>query len=178
MEGADKMTSDDVRDSILKVVRTLDKGIIMERNARDFYTRAARIAVNPKAKKLFEWLARFEISHKARLESKKKEFLSHDSLKGIDLPGLDNYEVSEADPWVTIPEDISEIEILKLALVNEKKAYSFFQKKITFAPDPTIKALFGQLAKEEEKHCQIIEDQLKHIKLNNLWGDIEEWENL
>ena len=171
------MATDDIGKTLLKIVRILDKGIIMERNARDFYAGASRRTKNRKAKKMFDWLAQFEVGHKARLEAKRKQILSHKSLKGIKPTAVEEYKVSEADPWVKIPEGISEIEILKLALKNEKKAYSFFQKKITFSEDETLKVFFTQLAEEEEKHCRIIEDQLRHLKMNHIWQDFEEFEN-
>jgi rubrerythrin len=148
----------------------------MERNARDFYARAARHSKTKQGKRMFDWLAQFEVGHKTRLESKKQEILQHPALEGVDVPKLDDYQVSEASGTIVLSDDPTDIEILKIAIENEKRAYSFFQKKITFTEDTLLLRMFETMAREEEKHWKILQDQLDRLQMDNIWGTMDEIE--
>ncbi len=169
---------DNLTDTLVKIIRTLDKGIIMERNARNFYAAAARVTKSDEGRKLFEWLANFEVGHKHRLEAKREEILHHPALEGVEIQALGEYKVSEADWNPNLSDNSSDQEILKLALENEKRAYTFFQKKITIAQDELMKQLFETLAREEEKHMEILNEQLKSITMKDRWVTFEEIERL
>jgi len=167
------MNPKDLKESLIKVVQLLDKGIAMERHARDFYAAAARKTGSPQGRKLFEWLAQFEVGHKARLEGKRMEVLSHPALKGVEVKKVGDYDVSEADESVALPSNPTDIDILKIALENERRAYAFYQKKITFSTDALLKEMFNTMAREEDRHIKIIEEQLTSIKRNQLWKDLQ-----
>ncbi len=167
------MNPKDLKESLIKVVRLLDKGIAMEMHARDFYAAAARKTGSPQGRKLFEWLAQFEVGHKARLEGKRKEILSHPALKGVETKEVGDYDVSEADESVALPSNPTDIDILKIALENERRAYAFYQKKITFSTDALLKEMFNTMAREEERHIKILSDQRKHLEVNRIWGDLQ-----
>jgi len=170
------MAGDELVNSLLEMIRILNKGIAMERHARDFYAGAARRTESVAGKKMFEWLAAFEVGHKTRLEAKREELLRHPELRGVDIPALGDFDVSEAYTGKDISPGVSDTEVLKIALENEKRAYSFFQKKLTFADDPQLEEMFRQMAGEEEKHMKIIEEQIKHLRLNHIWADLEDLE--
>jgi len=172
------MVNEDLKQSLVNVVRLLDKGISMERNARDFYSGAARNTKSKAGKKLFEWLAQFEVGHKNRLEAKKQEILEHPALKGVDIPKLGNYEVSEASEGSKLSTDATDIEILKMAIENEKRAYSFFQKKITHTDDELLVAMFETMSGEEEKHIKILQDQLHRLQIDHIWGTMDDIEQV
>jgi len=168
------MSQDDVRQSLIDLIKTLDKAISMEKHARDFYAEAARRTDAEQGKKMFNWLAQFESGHKARLEAKRKDFATHSALDSDDVPNLDDYELSEASNSIEIPEDATDIQLLKIAIENEMKAYSYYQRKLTHARDESVKAMLKKLAEDEEKHMQILRDQAGHIEVNRMWTEMEE----
>jgi len=170
------MEREELKESLIKVLRLLDKGIAMERNARDFYAQSARITKSPDGKKLFEWLASFEIGHKKRLEAKAKEIMKHKALKGAEVPPLGHFDVSEASWKDTFPENPTDSDILKMAIGNEKRGYSFYQKKITFTEDALLLQMLETLASEEERHIKILTEQLKSLKENRIWLTMDEIE--
>jgi rubrerythrin len=170
------MVQDDARKSILAMIRVLDKGIAMEHNARGFYLESARACKSRLGKRMLRWLASFEVGHEARLKAKRDELLMHSAMSGVDVETLGRYTVSEASDSRKLPDQASETEILKMAIENEKRAYSFFRRKITLTADPSIEALFAGMALEEERHIKILRDQLDHYKINQLWKDFEEFE--
>jgi rubrerythrin len=168
------MTQDDVRQSLIELIKTLDKAISMEKNAHDFYAEAARRTPAEQGKKMFNWLAQFESGHKARLEAKRNDFAAHSALDPGDVPKPEDYEISETSDAIEIPENATDIQILKIAIENEMKAYSYYQRKMTHAPDESVKAMLKKLAEDEEKHMQILRDQAGHIEVNRMWTEMEE----
>jgi len=170
------MQSDELRKSLLKIIRLLDKGIAMERHARDFYAAAARKSDTPQGKKMFEWLAQFEAGHKARLEAKRNDFLQHAALEGVSTPELEDYDVSEADASVKLLENATDMDVLKLGIENELRAYAFYEKKYTYATDESLRAMFDTMAREEDKHIRILREQLEHLELNRVWAEMDEVE--
>ncbi len=172
------MENEELKQSLINVVRLLEKGISMERHARDFYARAARKTKSEQGKRMFEWLAQFEVGHKARLEAKKQEILNHPALKGAEIPKLGEYEVSETGSSMELSGEPTDTEILKIAIENEKRAYSFFQKKITHTDDELLLGMFETMAREEEKHWKILQDQLNHLQIDHVWGTLDEIDQL
>lgn len=168
------MSQDELRKSLLEMIKTLDKAISMEKHARDFYAEAARKTDSEQGKKMFNWLAQFESGHKARLESKRNDFVSHSALVGAKLSDPDGYEISETGGPIKMPEDVTDLQILKIAIENEMKAYSYYQRKMTHANDESVKAILKKLSEDEEKHMQILRDQAGHIEVNRMWTEMEE----
>ncbi len=172
------MDSGNIKESLLQVIRMLDKGIAMERNARNFYAAAARKSGSETGRRMFEWLAQFEIGHKARLEARREEILTHPALKGVDIPALGDYEVSETNEAIEMLDSYSDADILAIAIENEKRAYSFYQKKITYSDDLILLQMLETMAGEEDKHIKILTEQLNNIKLNQMWGEMEDLEKM
>jgi len=168
------MTQDDVRESILDIIKTLDKAISMEKHARDFYADAARRTDSEQGKKMFNWLAQFESGHKSRLEAKRNDFTAHSSLKDADVSGPDEYDLSETGGPIKVPENPTDLDILKIGLENEMKAYSYYQRKMTHSADDSVRHLLDTLAKDEEKHMKILRDQIDHLEVNRMWTEMEE----
>ena len=170
------MASDDLRETLLQMVKVLEKGIAMEMNASEFYAAAAKRTDSPQGKMMFEWLSQFEMGHKARLEAKKRDLLAHESLRGVKPPELGVYDVSEAHEPPYLPENPTDVDVLKAAIGNEKKAYAFYQRKLTYSGDPSLKAMFDTMAREEEKHIKILREQLGHLEVNRMWREMENLE--
>ena len=170
------MTRDELRESIIDLIKMLDKAISMERHARDFYAAAARQTDAPQGKRMFEWLAQFEAGHKARLESRRNDFASHDALDGTDLPLPEDYDISETGGPIRIPENPTDTEIIKIAIDNELKAYSFYQRKMTHAKDESVKNLLENLSADEDRHMKILRDQLQHLEVNRMWTEMNQLE--
>ncbi len=51
------------------------------------------------------------------------------------------------------------LEILKMAILMEKRGYSFYAKVAEQTPDPDIKHIFMVMAEEETKHVRFLSDQ-------------------
>jgi rubrerythrin len=169
------MADENLKKSIIRMIKAVDKSISLERNAEKFYTLAAVRTRNETGRAMFEWLARFERSHQSRLLKKRGELMGHSSITEP-IPIDDSLELSEADAKAELRPDVTDIEVLKLAIGNERRAITFYERKITSSPDESVKAMFRSMAREEEKHIRILTDQLNHLQLDRIWGDMESLE--
>lgn len=59
------------------------------------------------------------------------------------------------------------VEILKNAMLLEKRGKSFYQKVAEQASGKAVKAFFGMMADEEVKHVKILSDQYKAYQESN-----------
>jgi len=125
----------------------LDFAIGEEQAAVDFYLQLAAQSKNQQTKKVFEEYAEEEMRHKANLLSLKERgnFLLPDE-KVRDLK-IAEYLV-DVRPSATM----SYQDALILAMKKEKAAFRMYSTLATQAEDPSVKALFLNLALEESKH--------------------------
>ncbi len=172
------MSDDELRKGILELARILDKGIAMEHGAHIYYSMAAQRSPTVEGKKMFQWLADFELNHEDKLRRKKQELLEHPEMKGVSHPPLDKeYTLSEGGESIDLPPEPSETDILRLAIMNEKIAYAFYQRKLTHAADDSLRTMFETFAREEEKHIKILSELRQRLMIDGLWGDVDAFED-
>ena len=172
------MKPDITRADLVKIVKILDKAISMEKNAQAFYRTAADFTKDPEGIKMFQWLSRFEEGHVLKLTNRRKEILAHPRMVGIELPDPEGSNLSETRDLKEINKMVDDIEVLKIALQNERRAYSFYQKKVTASDDETTRQMFETFVKEEGKHIKILDDQLHSLKMNKIYKDFEDFGSL
>jgi rubrerythrin len=160
------------QETLLKLVRVIDKAIGMERNAQIFYRNAAQKVESVEGKKMFQWLASFESGHEARLMIRRKELFAHPSMEAIPQYAIDEVaELSEARP-IELPESPSDIDVLMIGIQNEVTAQSYYQLKAQYMSDDSLKNTFERMAQEEERHVRILSEQLKHLQVEEFWLDL------
>jgi rubrerythrin len=158
-------------DTILHLIRVIDKAIMSERNAVAFYRHAARKVESVEGKKMFEWLAAFEAGHESRLLTGRKDLFADPAMDGYQhFPVEDDHTAAEIHSALISPE-ISEQQILMIALENEHEAAIFYQTSADTSPNPVIKHTFERMAREEERHIRILSEQIKHLEVERFWMD-------
>ncbi len=162
-------------EEITRLIKTIDKAISMERHARSFYEVASERIQSAEGSKILRWLADFEDAHHARLTTKRDEFLQeiHDNESDYPPPEITS-GLSETGPDSLVDDSLTETEILMLAIENEKRAQSFYERKSNAAGHGPLKDLLLELMREEERHIKILVDQHRHIEINRVWGSLEE----
>jgi len=168
------MDQDNAKEKVLEQLKIIDKAINLEKNAQVFYAHASEHVDSVEGKKTFRWLADFEASHESKLMSKRREVLEDPSLAGSDPPRLNlDLEISESGSGTTFDPGISDIDILILALDNEKRAKAFYERKSAHLTDGPLKELMMLFAREEDKHIRIIQGQIDHVEVNRKWATLE-----
>jgi rubrerythrin len=169
------MVADELRDSILDLVKILDKGIAMEHHAQVFYKNAATKTTSPQGKKTYEWLVDFETNHEEKLRDKRAELLAHPSMKGVKPPPFDQRMfLSEAAAKTTLAPNATDVDVLRIALDNEERAYAFFTRKLKHSQEGHIKKMFETMAAEEEKHIKILTEIRRRLQIEGIWAGYDE----
>lgn len=133
-----------------------------EKNVMDFYARAAEITRNPKAKKVFELLAKEE-----------KEHASHffPLYKGGDLGSFEEFIRSAPHPdsvmlkelEKALDENVHERKAMEIALQEEEDLAKNLYRTANKIIDPAVRGIFEKMARETENHYQIIESEYAHL---------------
>jgi Fur family transcriptional regulator, ferric uptake regulator len=133
--------------------------IATERSGRDFYTRAAKITRDARARAIFLKLSEEEVDHLGRLEARYRELLVQDPelearptflfFKGA-ANGLFS-EGAEALSRVT-----SDREALMLGIRCERGSHRFFKKYGERFEDSEGKQIFLEFAEEEREHLELL----------------------
>ncbi len=133
-----------------------------EKNVMDFYTRAASITKNERAKKVFETLAREEREHANNF------FGLYD---GKDLGSFDEFMASEPKFDTTIlhnlekalNEEVHERKAMEFALQEEEDLAKHLEMTAEKIVDPGVRAVFEKMALETRNHYAIIESEYAHM---------------
>ncbi len=60
--------------------------------------------------------------------------------------------------------DNKALDILKSAILLEKRGYEFYKNVAEQTPNPTVKEFFMHMANEETEHCEVLAAQFKSFK--------------
>lgn len=133
-----------------------------EKDSMDFYRKAASVAKNERAKKVFDLLANEEVGH-------LKAFFQH--YKGKEFGDVESFMKTPPDTnnstykalMKVLGEETMEKQALEIAMKEEKSVvdqYTLLAKDIV---DPLVKAIFERVVKETQGHYDMIEDEYMHI---------------
>ena len=159
------------RESIsLDVIET---AMAAENDAHNFYSRAAQKTQNPKGRDMFSQLADFEMNHFRHLKD------LYDSLKEggtwIAYPGT---TFSKKGKKISTPSSMrkevgpqaDDLDALSMAIKEEKKAQKYYSEMAEKTADPLGKDMFKKLAREEELHERVLNDQFYSLNNNGVWA--------
>ena len=141
-----------------------------EAKAREFYADAAQKAASGAGKNLFNELADFEQGHYDRL----KTFIEA-RQKGIKIEAPPRHEMpakSEVEgDFEPNKDEISRV--LTIGIEAEKKAQAKYLEIAQMFDDAESKNIFNNMAEEERKHQNILEDQFYSMSNEGkiIWGD-------
>jgi rubrerythrin len=169
------MIPEPTKKDLLNILGALNKAISMEKQAHFFYKAAADFTKSKKGSDMFTWLSKFEEGHVNKLMNRRKEILKNPLLEGVTIPPPEDTGISEADDSELLSQIAEDSDVLKLAIKNEKRAYVFYTKKSALSVDEGSKLLFHNFAREEDKHIEILEDQLHSLKMNKIYKDFEKF---
>ena len=124
---------------------------------------------NPKGKDMFQQLSEFEMNHYQKLKALLKSL--EEKGEWILYEGI-NFKKKKIPLKVDIPksQDLSDLEALKIAIKEEKKAQAFYLSLSELTKDPLGKDMYKRLASEEELHEKVLNDQFYSLHNTGLWS--------
>lgn len=138
----------------------LRMAIATERSGLEFYTRAARIAQDPRGRQMFEALAGEEQEHLTTLEARYRELLAEDpSLEAqptfLFFKGAANGLFAAGAEEVQ-REGVDDLEALRIGIRCERGSHRFFKRYGARFEDSEGKQIFLEFAEEERQHLALL----------------------
>jgi len=133
-----------------------------EKDSMDFYRKAASVAKNERAKKVFDLLANEEVGH-------LKAFFQH--FKGKEFGDVESFMRTPPDAnnptykalMKVLDDETMEQQALEIAMKEEKSVVDQYTLLAKDMVDPLVKAIFERVVKETQGHYDMIEDEYMHI---------------
>jgi len=144
-----------------------------EMDAYQTYSKAAKKTMNPKGRDMFLQLSEFEMNHYQKLKDllkslqEKGEWILYEgtTLKKKVIP----LKIGKSKGQ----EQLTDMDALKIAVREEKKAEAYYRSMAELTKDPRGKDMYKRLASEEALHEKLLNDQ--YYSLHNTgswsWGD-------
>lgn len=147
-------------------IEALKLGINREWGASRFYRRSAEATLDPIGKRTFDWLAKQEARHLAKLRQQLRSVSDANQwLEWRRRPSPLDTSLSEASGAIKV--GAVERDALNKAMESEKESIAFYRKAEANTPDSNGKAMFAALAKEEEGHLALVEEELEFVTMSH-----------
>jgi len=151
-------------------IKAIKVAMEAEMNAYQAYSKAAKKTINPKGRDMFRELSEFEINHYQKLKDllkslqEKGEWILYEgtTLKRKAIP------LKMGKPKGQ--EQLTDMDALKIAVREEKKAQAYYQSMAELTRDPRGRDMYKRLAGEEALHEKLLNDQYYSLHNTGLWS--------
>ena len=143
------------------VLDALMRGMEIEKETFDFYTRAEQKTFNPEGKRIFRWLAKSEEAHYLKLTELYK---SLDQGGRWVFYGGSTITLEPQGTEAGVGFETSDVDALRLAMDVEKKGIAYFDELLTHTTDPDGRSMVQSLRREEEEHLRVISEKLRQLE--------------
>ena len=152
----------------------IEIAIKMEKDAIDFYSKAAEKTSHPAGKKMFQSITEDEKRHLKMLSQIFKEL----DIKMDDVSPMRNmqtiFESMKNSMMERVMATQDELEAFKIAMQMEQEGVAFYKRVETETRKEKEKALFERLIKEEQQHYDIFANTYNFMNDTGNWFMWEE----
>lgn len=141
-----------------------------EMDAYQTYLKAARRTKNPKGKDMFQQLSEFEMNHYQKLKALLKSLEDHAEWVLYEGTTFKKKKIPLKAGKIKGEERLNDLDALKIAIREEKKAQTFYRSMVELTKDPRGKDMYKRLAREEELHEKVLNDQYYSLHNTGLWS--------
>lgn len=154
-------------------IKAVEVAMEAEKDAFQTYLKAARQTKNPKGKDMFQQLSEFEMNHYQKLKALLKSLREKGEWILYEGTNLKEKKIPLKTEKPKGQEQLTDMDALKIATREEKKAQAYYRSMAELTKDPRGKDMYKRLASEEELHEKLLNDQ--YYSLHNTgtwsWGD-------
>lgn len=154
------MAAIDVRTLSLK--DALDLAIAAEEEAQERYDEFTRITGGRyagDASDMFRQMSGYEARHRADLTARRRQLFGNAPSR-FTADDLDDVEAPDRGAPRTF---MSARQAMEVALASEEKARDFYRDAARHVDDREVRALFEDLAQEEETHMKLVRERLESL---------------
>jgi rubrerythrin len=151
-------------------LRAVKVAIEAEKEAYQNYSKLAKKTKNPKGRDMFQQLSEFEMNHYQKLRDllkslqEKREWILYEgtTLKKKAIPLTAQKPKGQ--------EQLTDMDALKIAIREEKKAQSYYRSMAELTKDARGKDMYKRLANEEALHEKLLNDQYYSLHNTGIWS--------
>lgn len=158
-------------------LEALEYAIRNERLGHGFYCRAIEMTDDEKGKKMFQSLASDEEEHLGILQNQLDSLRNTSSWLNLKEARAENppsypltlFPEEETEVQEMVTKCASDLDALDIALDLERHGYQLYRNQAEKTSDPTAKAIYEYLAKEENKHFVRLENTRAYLASSGAW---------
>ena len=151
----------------LKAIRV---AIEAEKEAFQAYSKAAKRTKNPKGRDMFQQLSEFEMNHYQKLTGLLKSLQEKGEWVLYGGTSLKKKSIPLKMEKPKGHEQLTDMDALKIAIREEKKALAYYRSLAELTRDPRGKDMYKRLADEESLHEKLLNDQYYSLHNTGLWS--------
>ena len=141
-----------------------------EMNAYQAYLRAAKKTKNPKGRDMFQQLSEFEMNHYQKLKDLLKSLQEKGEWILYSGASFKKKSVSLKTDKMKGQDQLTDMDALKIAIREEKKAQGYYRSMAELARDPRGRDMYRRLADEEALHEKVLNDQYYSLHNTGIWS--------
>lgn len=141
-----------------------------EKEAYQNYSKMAKKTKNTKGRDMFQQLSEFEMNHYQKLKDlfkslqEKREWILYEGT------ALKKKTISSKVEKPKGEEQLTDMDALKIAIREEKKAQAYYRSMAELASDARGKDMYKRLANEEALHEKVLNDQYYSLHNTGIWS--------
>ncbi|MGZ3604684.1 MAG: ferritin family protein [Thermodesulfobacteriota bacterium] len=151
----------------LKAIRV---AIEAEKEAFQGYSKAAKRTKNPRGRDMFQQLSEFEMNHYQKLTGLLKSLQEKGEWVLYGGTSLKKKSIPLKMEKPKGHEQLTDMDALKIAIREEKKALAYYRSLAELTRDPRGKDMYKRLADEESLHEKLLNDQYYSLHNTGLWS--------
>ena len=119
---------------------------------------------------MFQQLSEFEMNHYQRLKGLLKSLEEKGEWILYEGTSLKNKKIPLKTEKPKGQEQLTDLDALKIAIREEKKAQVYYRSLVELTKDPRGKDMYKRLAGEEELHEKLLNDQYYSLHNTGIWS--------
>jgi rubrerythrin len=151
-------------------IKALKLAIEAEKDAYQAYSKAAKKTKNPKGRDMFQQLSEFEMNHFQKLKGLLKSLQEKGEWILYEGTSLKKKKITLKTQTPKGQEQLTDMDALKIAIREEKKAQVYYRSMAELTKDPRGKDMYKRLAGEEALHEKLLNDQYYSLHNTGLWS--------
>ncbi|MDI6763636.1 MAG: ferritin family protein [Thermodesulfobacteriota bacterium] len=141
-----------------------------EKEAYQAYSKAAKMTKNPRGKDMFQQLSEFEMNHYQKLKGLLKSLEEKGEWILYEGKSFQEKKIPLKAEKPKGQEQLTDLDALKIAIREEKKARAYYRSMAELTKDPRGKDMYKRLASEEELHEKLLNDQYYSLHNTGIWS--------
>jgi rubrerythrin len=151
-------------------MKAVEMAMEAEKNAYQNYSKAAKKTKNPKGRDMLQQLSEFEMNHYQKLKNLLKSLQEKGEWILYEGTTLKRKKIPLKAQKPKGQEQLSDMDALKMAIREEKKAQGYYRSMAELTRDPRGRDMYKRLANEEALHENLLNDQYYSLHNTGLWS--------